>query len=454
MRKLLPFLAVILAAAGCAPRFDVDLTVIPPGKVSSAIDLDVRFSVKNARKIAYGATVDLMAGDSLLYSSHGEVPGRQFFHDRIRIPAADLVGKDGIRMVVRRGGKVASSLFEPVSVVDSDIRSTRTIDGAYMGITHWSELEGKNWNPAQRKMTDAQWREMICSMHKIGMDIIVIQELFHCDNRAAKHDATVETYPGLAYYPSKLYSARMEMAAEHPVEVIFSVADSLGMKVLPGIGNFARFDFSEQSLLWHKKVAREVWDMYGSHRSFYGFYVSEESGGSLDLWSWTKEKRDFRKKEIVDFFREFRAFCDSLAPAKPVMFSTNSFGITTALETYPKLMESLDILCPFGFARMPAKDISGKEAADILQEICDSKGAHLWFDLEAFLFNEDGSLYPRDIEGIIGDLTLLDNFEKVICYQYPGVFSDPESDFLVGEEKTLRLFNDYKTYLMTKQWPD
>ena len=452
MKNLLNSLAVVLALAGCAPQLDADLTVIPPGKVTSAIDLDVRFSVKNARKTACGATVDLMAGDSLVFSSAVKVPGRRFFSDRVRIPASALAGKGGIRIEVRRGGKTVSSLFEPVKVVDSDIRSTRTIDGAYMGITHWSDLEGKNWNPAQRKMTDAQWREMICSMHKLGMDIIVIQDMFHCKNRAARHNDTVESYPGLAYYPSDLYPGRMEMAAVHPVEVIFSVADSLGMKVLPGIGNFARFDFSEESLEWHRRVAREVWEKYGRHRSFYGFYVSEESGGSLDLWEWSKEKRDFRKQEIVDFFRGFRAFCDSLAPAKPTMFSTNSFGVPSAMDTYPRLMEHLDILCPFGFARMPAKDISGKECADLLQAVCDEKGAHLWFDLEAFLFNEDGSLYPRDIEGIIGDLTLLDNFEKVICYQYPGVFSDPESDFLVGEEKTLQLFNDYKSYLMTKQW--
>ena len=64
-----------------------------------------------------------------------------------------------------------------------------------------------------------------------------------------------------------------------------------------------------------------------------------------------------------------------------------------------------------------------------------------------FLFNEDNSLYPRDIEGIIKDLNLLDNFEKVLCYQYPGVFSDPSSKFRVGEPKTVKLFNDYQNYL-------
>ncbi len=62
-----------------------------------------------------------------------------------------------------------------------------------------------------------------------------------------------------------------------------------------------------------------------------------------------------------------------------------------------------------------------------------------------FLFNDDGSLYPRDIEGIVGGLTLLDNFEKVLCYQYPRVFSDPDG-IRIDEEKTVRLYRDYKRY--------
>lgn len=446
MNRIIRTLPCLLLLASCAGRVGTDLTVIPPGKVSSAVNLDIRYSVSNPGKAARKVEVRLMAGDSVVFCSKEKVAGKGFWTGRTDIPASLLAGKDSVVLSVVCG-KDEKRLCELVKVIDSEIRSTRGIDGAYLGITHWSDIEGKNWNPAQRKMTDGQWREMIASMHKIGMNIIVIQELFHCDNRCGRHDSTVETYPGKAYYPSNLYPARMEMTAVDPVEAIFSVADSLGMKVVPGIGNFARFDFTDESIEWHKRVAKEVWEKYGHHRSFYGFYVSEESGGSLDLWEKSKEKRQMRKDEIVKFFAEFKAFCATLAPAKPTMFSTNSFGIRMALETYPKMLENLDILCPFGFARQPEKDLTGYEAANLLQKMCDEAGSHLWFDLEAFLFNPDNSLYPRDIEGIIGDLTLLDNFEKVICYQYPGVFSDPASDFLVGEEKTLKLFTDYREYL-------
>ena len=287
---------------------------------------------------------------------------------------------------------------------------------------------------------------MIRSMHKIEMDMVVIQEVFRHQAYIGS-STTVEDYPGKAFYPSKLYPGRMDIAAEDPIEAILSEADKQGMQVLMGVGMFAWFDFTPESLEWHKRVAKELWDMYGHHESFYAFYVSEESGGGLNNWEPDPQRSKERKVEIVHFFKEFKEFCSALAPEKPIMLATNSFDVPVGMDTYPELLKYLDILCPFGFARMPATDISGKEAADLLQKVCDEANAHLWFDLEAFLFNPDNSLYPRPIEQIIHDLNLFDNFEKILCYQFHGVFNDPEMSIRVGEARTINLFNGYMRYL-------
>ena len=42
---------------------------------------------------------------------------------------------------------------------------------------------------------------------------------------------------------------------------------------------------------------------------------------------------------------------------------------------------------------------------------------------------------------------LLDNFEKILCYQYPGVFNNPRRTFIVGERKTRTLFRQYEKFL-------
>ena len=53
----------------------------------------------------------------------------------------------------------------------------------------------------------------------------------------------------------------MDIAAEDPIEAILSEADKQGMQVLMGVGMFAWFDFTPESLEWHKRVAKELWDM-------------------------------------------------------------------------------------------------------------------------------------------------------------------------------------------------
>lgn len=63
-------------------------------------------------------------------------------------------------------------------VIPSDCRSTRLIEGAWVGIYHWSETEGKHWNPDIRQMTDGQWKELVNAKHAAGMDMIVIREVF------------------------------------------------------------------------------------------------------------------------------------------------------------------------------------------------------------------------------------------------------------------------------------
>ena len=450
MRKTL-FLLFLLAISSLLPaKNDVLLTLIPPGKVTDKINLDIRAGVVNNTDTdkTYNVSLywdhvneeSLLSNDSFtLISGRSEVI-------KVNFPTK---GKQGIHKVLLRVSDGTNNYREEkkVEIIKSSIRSTQMISGAWAGIYHWSEIEGKHWNNDIKKMTDGQWKEMVRAMHKIDMDMIVVQEVFRNEQYVGKHSQTVENYAGKAFYPSALYSERMPITAKAPLEAIFSEADKNDMQVLVGVGMYAWFDFTSESLKWHKRVAKELWELYGHHKSFYAFYISEESGGGLDNWEKTAEQRQQRKDDIVNFFKEMKAYCNSFAPGKPIMLATNSFEVPNGMDTYPKLLDYLDILCPFGFARMPKGDLTGKETADLLQDVCDKKGAHLWFDLEAFLFNPDNSLYPRPIEEIVHDLNLFDNFEKILCYQFPGVFNDPKMSIRIGEESTIKLFKGYQNYL-------
>lgn len=443
-------LFTLCAGASIAQNKSIGLTLIPPSMITNKVDLDIRAGIVNHENDEQTLNVtiylDKETDDRILKKESVTLAAGKNHLIQYIMPTKDEVGNHEILLVVKCGDKRYSE-SKNIEIIDSAIRSTRQIDGAWMGIYHWSETEGKHWNNDIKQMTDAQWAEMVRSMHKIDMDIIVIQEVFRNEIYVGKHDQYVDNYQGKAFYSSDLYPSRMPITANDPIEAILNEADKHEMNIFVGVGMFAWFDFTAQSLEWHKRVASELWQKYGHHPSFYGFYVSEESGGNLDNWEWTEEKRQQRKNEIVSFFREFKAHCQTLAPNKPIMLATNSMQVPVGADTYPALLENLDILCPFGFARMPEGDLTGKEAADMLQKFCDMTGSHLWFDLETFLFNEDQSLYPRPMDEIIHDLTLFDNFEKILCYQFPGVFNDPDMSIRVGEERTIKLFRDYKAYL-------
>ena len=450
MKNVFIFLFSFLCALSVQATEQIGLTLIPPGKITNKVNLDIRGGIVNKTDTQQTYQVSLYWDKenkiALLCDTTLHITAGKSGVVKVVLPMKDKVGKHKVILKVADGTKVYRKT-QQVEVISSDIRSIQQISGAWAGIYHWSEVEGKHWNQDIKKMTDDQWREMVRSMNKLDMKMVVIQEVFRNEQYVGKHNTNVDNYAGKAFYPSKLYPGRMEIAAHDPIEAILSEADKQDMNVLIGVGMFAWFDFTPESLEWHKRVAKELWDMYGHHKSFYAFYVSEESGGGLDNWEHSPEMRKKRKDDIVNFFKELKAYCNEFAPSKPIMLATNSFEVPNGMDTYPELLKHLDILCPFGFARMPEGDLTGKESAGMLQKACNEANSHLWFDLETFLFNPDNSLYPRPVEQIIHDLNLFDNFEKILCYQFPGVFNDPKMSIRVGEARTIDLFNGYKKYL-------
>jgi hypothetical protein len=425
----------------------ISLTLVPPSPVTAQIALDIRGAIRNNAdttvRFELAFYLDTENPEGRLHQETIELAPKSAAGIKFLWPTKGHSGNHEIIFVAKSGTDILR-IQKPLEILSSIIRSTQRIDGAWAGIYHWSEQEGRLWNADIKKLTDDQWREIVQGMHKIGMDIIVIQEVFRNQMYVDKHSIERDGYTGRAFYPSNLYPGRMPIAAKDPVEAILSEADKLRMSVMVGVGLYAWFDFFPGSLVWHKKVADELWECYGRHSSFYGWYVSEEVSGNLGV-------DDRHRDWLVEFFREFTPHVRRLAPDKPVMLASNCFSIREAGDYYAKLLPCLDILCPFGFHRMPARDMTGEEAALALQKYCDAAGAHLWLDLEVFIFGPQGELIPRPIAGLLGDLKRFPNFEKILCYQYPGLMNHPEMSLKPGGPASVKIYLDYKKYLKEKK---
>jgi hypothetical protein len=440
------------------------LTLVPPSPVTNKVKLDIRGALWNrsVKPVNYEVSVfiDRIEKKQCVYTKEIIVQPSANAGVQFWLNTEKYAGDRRIIMSFK-SELGTSALEEPVRIIDSKIRSTKRIDGSWFEFYHWSEDEGRFWNKDIIKLSNSQWGELVKGMHGIDMNIVVIQELFRNQKYVGKHNMESTGYSGFPYYKSDLFPMRpgqslldnvengkssenypgwKNIAADSALESVLTEADRDGMKVFLGVGMYAWFDFSQGSLDWSKKVAKELWEKYGSHKSFYGWYISGEIAGNLgdDIK---------RKAELVHFFKEFRAYVRTLAPDKPVMLATNCHDIKNSAGFYPELLQNLDILCPFGFHRMPKDDYTGSEAAKILQDYCDKAGSHLWMDLEVFLFAEKNALYPRPVDQVITDLLMFDNFEKICCYSYTGLMNAGWQTAKPGGERTVKLYNDYMKYL-------
>ena len=451
MKNLLTVIIVLMALSGMAAyahgslnsRLEIGLTLVPPSPVTDKITLDIRGGIWNrtgkSEKYHVAIYLDEEKLGDRLYEKTLEVPEKSTAGVRCLLRTQDHAGHHRILLVVNSGNNMVHT-SQPITILHSKVRSTERIGGAWVGITHWSEKEGRPWNAQIKKMTDAQWEQLVQGMHSIGMNIIVIQQVFQ--NQVYNNEDSMITqngYHGLAYYPSKLFPGRMPIAAKDPIGAILTEADKLGMHVFLGVGMYAWFDYSPASLVWHERVAKELWQFYGNHPSFYGWYISEEKDGGLGDAT--------ERSQIVNFFRDFTPYVNHLAPGKPVMLATNCWHLRGAESTYLKLLPNLDILCPFAFDRMDKGDETGAQAAALLAKLTNETGTHLWLDMEVFVFDKEGGLIPRPISGVIGDLHKYTNFEETLCYQYPGLMTSPTASVKLGGEPAVRLYMDYAKYL-------
>ena len=447
----LSLVCVYVASVAEAKSFpDISLTLIPPTPVTDKIDLDIRAALwnrdENQQKYDIAFYLDSEQPQNLLSTKRIDIEPGTATLVKFSWPTKQHVGSHKI-MVVATSKKQRLTAERPMEIVSSDVRSTRKINGAWADIVAvMPDDVGLPYAEDMRKLTDTQWCELVRAMNEVNMNIIVITQVMHNHRvHIDQHDIDKQGYKGLANYPSRLFPMRKDLASKDPIETILSEADRLGMHVFPGVGLYAWFDYTEGSLRWHKEVADELWRMYGHHPSFYGWYVTEEAYPSLG-------KNDLQRQQLVHFFKEFKQYVNKLAPDKPIMLAPSSWGVAGAAETYPQLLKHLDILSPCGFHRQPADDYTGEETARILQEHSDQAGAHLWIDIEVFVFGEGMALYPRPIEGVLSDLHRFTNFEKILCYQFPGLMNAPWMSRKPGGREpdsadTVKLFNDYKQYL-------
>jgi hypothetical protein len=453
------------------------LTVTPPGPVTDRIELDIRWTVDAGGVPARDVQVALLRdGAPVATEETLDLAADQVVTRRLAVKTEGLQGECTFSLAVSVGGNPLPAVSRTVEVVPSAARGPRRIGGAWVGITHWSEAEGRYWNEDLARFNEDDWRALVRDMKAIGLRTIIIQETWRNPVYYGRHYHQMtdenyrDTYAGRAYYPSRLWPGRMELPDGDPVNTIMDEADRQGMRVFLGLGLYAHFDYTPGSLAWHRDVMRELWAMYRRHDSLHGWYVSEELNGAIRpheqrYWDATDEFR----AEVLAFFKGLRETIQELAPHTLLMVAPDSdFG--PAADTWQKLVRHCDIVCPQVYYKRMMDGVPAEEVIRRMQAWCDAAGCHHWLDLEIFGFEHPGKpgahregfarklpdgteqweptpLIPLPLATLREELDRLDMLEYVCAYQYPGLMCAPGARLKTGGERAERLYREYQQYL-------
>ena len=414
---------------------DTAITLIPPHRASTLTPIQARIWTSDKRRCRW-----TVLADGVTVRSTECLPGEgtSFTSCEATIPIAGRF--DFVFEVFDANSNLIEMHSFPYEIVESGVRSTRHVDGCWVSIAHWSEDEARHFNSDLKKLSHEDWKDQIRAMNAVGIKSVLIQNVFDSVEYAGRHSMTAETYTGKALYPSLTYPDRYPLSCHDPVRAILEAADECEMTVFLGVGLFAWFDFCEASLEWHKRVTRELFELYGHHQSLYGWYISEEMFGSLyEEWDHVANEN---YKEVVRFFCEYRALVSELTPTKPVALAPNNIRFHEFAHEWGEILSHIDILIPFAFARDP-ENVNIAE----IQAICDRANTRFWVDMEMFSFPLDNGLVPKSIGELVSEIHAYDSVEQIFGYQFTGIMNLPDSPHNLGGGPAKQLYSDYHEHL-------
>lgn len=414
---------------------NVQITAIPPGRVSTLTRPEIRVYAPEGASL----TLSLVQGGRVLSQREYPLPpaGTTIWPE-----VAGVVGDLTFAVTIADShGKALAEQSIAYEILDTGRRSTTLIDGCWISLYHWSEDEARWFNPDLKKLTAADWRDHILAMERVGIKNVMIQNVFDSEEYVFQHEQTAQDYYGQAFYPSRLFpDHRKELACDDPIEAVLAAADEADMHVFLGVGLFAWFDFSPQSLIWHKLVTTELWERYGHHRSLYSWYISEEMLGSL-YYDYSAYIPGETWRDVAAFFADYSAFVRELTPTMPVSLATNNQRLHEYGDEWRQILAGIDILFPFMFAR----DLENLNISQI-QQLCDETKTRMWVDMEMFAFPFDEGLKPKTCDELIREIEIYDDVEQIFGYQFTGIMNDPDSPFNLGGEAAKQLYRDYQRH--------
>ncbi len=310
----------------------------------------------------------------------------------------------------------------------------RKIDGTFFEFRHHNTAEGKYWNPALEKFTAGQWREKVREISELGMEYIVVMAT-----------ALYER----CYFKSSVFPFA-DMPCEDPIEEILSEADECGVKVFLGNGFYGDWRKAGENIKSQAVIDRsframdELANLYGQHKSFYGWYFPDETCIILRF-----------SKDFIKYVNLCSARSRELTPEKKTLIAPYGTNLVLSSDYFARSLAETDVDFIAYQDEVGVKKTKVDRTEKIferLRKAHDKAGrAELWADIELFTFEGmvyKSALLPADFERIRKQIENAAPYvDKILSYQYLGIMNPPDSTAFAGHESSVKLYEDYRKYI-------
>lgn len=308
------------------------------------------------------------------------------------------------------------------------------IDGTFFEFCHHNTAEGKYWNPSLAAFEGCDWRAKIREISQTGMEYIVVMA-------TALYDR--------CFFPSAVFPLA-DMPCKDPIEEILDEADKCNIKVFLGNGFYGDWTKAHRNITDKEVIHRsftamnELAALYGSHKSFYGWYYPDESCIILNF-----------SKDFVKYVNLCSEECRRLTPDKKTLIAPYGTNLALTNKCYVKTLSELDVdfiayQDEVGVRKTPVKRT--RRIYERLRKAHDKAGrSQLWADIE--LFDFEGTVYksaliPADFNRIKQQIENAAPYcDKILCYQYLGIMNPADSSAFAGHPDSAKLHEEYMKYI-------
>ncbi len=314
----------------------------------------------------------------------------------------------------------------------------KRITGSWFEFTHHNIPEGKYLNPVCRHFSAEQWKAKIGEMARLGMKYLV----FTCSSLVYEDKAE-------AYFDTDIYPAPEDFACKDPMGAMFEAADEYGMKIFVSVGFYGVWTHTYDNMVSDEvtnrafKAMRQMYDKYGNHSSFYGWYYPDESciNGHFD-------------EDFIAYINKYSAYARTIDSSLKTLIAPYGTCLLKADDEYVEQLKRIDIDIiayqdEVGVRKaVPGPDDTGK-FYKALRAAHDKAGrSALWADMELFEFEGDvyhSALIPTSIERLEKQIEAIAPYvDEILTYEYLGIMNEPGTIAYVGHPGSIEYYRQYK----------